>query len=213
MGYLGKIITGAAIGVGAIAAAPFTGGGSLLAGATLVESLAGASVVAAGAGLLGAGAGAISASMEEDEHIEDIKNAKEKSFEDGIKEGKIKSVEEIKKYADFYIAVTAVAYYFARIDGSISKEEQMEIDYNLNIIKQNCDISDAVKNKIVELTNNGSLSWDEVERYLNNVSVDTLNELMTNAQAIVEASDGITIKEADAIEKLKAYIGYRYIKG
>lgn len=42
MGYAGKILVGAFIGVGAIAAAPFTGGGSVLAGASLATSLLGA---------------------------------------------------------------------------------------------------------------------------------------------------------------------------
>lgn len=46
MGYLGKALIGAVVGVGAIAAAPFTGGGSLFAGATLMSSLAGAGVAA-----------------------------------------------------------------------------------------------------------------------------------------------------------------------
>lgn len=50
---VGKVIAGIAIGVGAVAAAPFTGGGSLLAGAGLVGSLAGAGALAVGAGLVG----------------------------------------------------------------------------------------------------------------------------------------------------------------
>ena len=41
MSYL-KILGGAAVGVGAIAAAPFTGGGSLFGAATLLTSLTGA---------------------------------------------------------------------------------------------------------------------------------------------------------------------------
>ncbi len=47
----GKILAGAAVGVGAVAAAPFTGGGSLLGAATLASSLAGAGTVAAAAGV------------------------------------------------------------------------------------------------------------------------------------------------------------------
>ena len=46
MGW-GKILGLAALGVGAIAAAPFTGGGSILGAATLAGSLAGAGTIAA----------------------------------------------------------------------------------------------------------------------------------------------------------------------
>ena len=41
-----KVLGGVAIGVGAIAAAPFTGGGSILGAATLVGSLTGAGALA-----------------------------------------------------------------------------------------------------------------------------------------------------------------------
>ena len=40
-----KILGGAVLGVGAIAAAPFTGGGSILGAATLASSLAGVGIV------------------------------------------------------------------------------------------------------------------------------------------------------------------------
>ena len=55
-----KILAGAAIGVGAVAAAPFTGGGSVLGAATLVASLSGAGTAAAavGAGVVGGAVGA-----------------------------------------------------------------------------------------------------------------------------------------------------------
>ena len=64
----GKILAGAAVGVGAVAAAPFTGGGSLLGAATLASSLAGAGTVAAaaGVGVAGAAAGAAWAVSDED---------------------------------------------------------------------------------------------------------------------------------------------------
>ena len=55
MGYL-KIVGGAVIGVSAIAAAPFTGGGSVLAATGLLGSLAGAGTIAVATGAAAAGA-------------------------------------------------------------------------------------------------------------------------------------------------------------
>ena len=67
MGFWTKVIGGAVIGVGAIAAAPFTGGGSLLGAASLASSLAGAGALAAGAGAAGATAGAVMGRREKEE--------------------------------------------------------------------------------------------------------------------------------------------------
>ena len=66
---LGKILAytvgGVALGVGAVAAAPFTGGGSLLGGASIIASLAGAGVVAGVAGVAGAAGGAVVQNFED----------------------------------------------------------------------------------------------------------------------------------------------------
>ena len=65
----GKILGLAALGVGAVAAAPFTGGGSILGAVTLAGSLAGAGTIAAaaGAGVAGAAAGYAMSRKEEEE--------------------------------------------------------------------------------------------------------------------------------------------------
>ena len=71
MGF-GKILGLAVLGVGAIAAAPFTGGGSILGAATIAGSLAGAGTIAAaaGAGAVGAGVGYALSRKEEEEEQE-----------------------------------------------------------------------------------------------------------------------------------------------
>ena len=77
MGFWKKVIGGAVIGVGAIAAAPFTGGGSILGAATLAGSLAGAGAAAAGAGVAGAAAGAALDSRSKDKHKKDLEQARQ----------------------------------------------------------------------------------------------------------------------------------------
>ena len=72
----GKVLAGALIGVGAVAAAPFTGGGSLLGAATLAGSLTGAGAVAAGAGAVGAAVGAAVADSDETERQAENRRAK-----------------------------------------------------------------------------------------------------------------------------------------
>ena len=77
-----KILGGVAIGVGAVAAAPFTGGGSLLAaGVSLGSSLAGAGAVAAAvaAGSAGAVAGAALSKQEDEQRKREIDRTKKEA--------------------------------------------------------------------------------------------------------------------------------------
>lgn len=211
MGKLGKVLLGTALGVGAIAAAPFTGGGSILAGASLASSLAGAGTIAlaTGAGAVGAIGGAVVGEIDEEKRTEEIKNAKSSSFKDGVQESKAKSAKEIKKYADFMLATTALSFYAARCDGRISKEEQLEIDYDLDSIRKNTDLPDQVKNKLLEIEKDVNLSWKEVIKYLNKVSVDTLERLYNDVDEIVKADGKVTKKEKEVMKNFSDYLAKR----
>lgn len=84
-----KVIGGAVIGVGAVAAAPFTGGGSLLGGATLLTSLAGAGTIATavGAGVAGA---VIAANLDGDKEV------REQGYKEGYQDAKAEHVRELE---------------------------------------------------------------------------------------------------------------------
>lgn len=160
----GKILAGVAIGIGAVAAAPFTGGGSLLGGATALASLAGTGtiVAAAGAGLTGAVVGAAMADSEEKEK-ENIKN-------EGKAEGKAEYLLEIGKLekkliealtnlkshdAHFkaIIALEAVGVACAACDGDFSDKEKEEIgEFVKGMLDQK--IPEDVKQKIQSVYDN-----------------------------------------------------------
>ncbi|EGR0942957.1 TerB family tellurite resistance protein [Vibrio cholerae] len=133
-----KILGGVAVGVGAVAAAPFTGGGSIFGAVTLAGSLAGAGTVAAaiGAGAVGA---AVGAAMDSDDDI------KKKAYSDGKAEGiaenaaKLQQLENKLKqalaklkdsaaYYDTIYAMEAVALAVAHCDGSFCDDERKQID-------------------------------------------------------------------------------------
>lgn len=107
---LGKILGLAALGVGAVAAAPFTGGGSVLGAATLAGSLAGAGAAAAGAGAVGAAAGAALSSNEDEEY----------NFEP----------EETNPESIPFLVATL--YTLANIDGIVDENEEAFIDVQIN---------------------------------------------------------------------------------
>ncbi len=210
---LGKVLLGAAIGVGAVAAAPFTGGGSLLAGASLAGSLTGAATVAvaAGAGTLGAVSGAVINEMEEEEREAERHRAKERGFEDGYTEGQIAAMErvneilkDVRKRDDFLIALTAVCYAVANCDGEISSEELDELDYYLNVIKNNSTLPPAVKGQLTRVKN-AKAPFNKVTRKLDRVDIEDLDAFEEIIENIVQADDYVAPEELDVLEEWRAY--------
>lgn len=220
MGNLGKVLFGTAVGlatgIAALALAPVTGGASLAAGAVLAAAGTGAAttgtVVAVGAAGAAAGAagGAIIQHMQDGKKTEEkVRTAKTASFRDGVNEGKAQTVSEIRKYTDFCLATTALSYYVARCDGNISKEEQLEIDFDLDAIKKNPDIPDAVIAEIERISSNEHISFEYVTQYLDKVSIEALKSLKSDIDEIIEASDGISKEEEFAKQRFEDYLKRR----
>lgn len=135
-----KILGGVAVGVGAVAAAPFTGGGSVLAGVSLMGSLAGASTVAAAVGA-GAVGGAIGASMGgsdegSQQERERANRAEEKLAQKAAEAERLRKdiervkphAEDMKKLHEFIVAAFAVGICAANCDGEIHPEERAQIE-------------------------------------------------------------------------------------
>lgn len=147
-------------------------------------------------------------------YVDKKKNAKFietklRSFEDGIKEGKVEAVDYIKKYANFCLAATAVSYYFARCDGEISEEEQLEIQFDLDSIIKNKDLPLEIKNKMAEISLNQDLQFEEVAGYLDGVGDETVLEFQKDIDEILFA-DGVVIDaEKEAKAKFNDYLKNR----
>lgn len=152
-----KVLGGAAIGVGAIAAAPFTGGGSLAGGATLIGSLAGAGTVAAavGAGVAGA---VVAANLDSDEEIRKAgveagrKQAKAEHLAEitYLKQQLEKAMQSLKlagKHFDAIIALNAVAVATANCKGGITAEDSESIEMFITGVSAGT-IPKAVQDKI-----------------------------------------------------------------
>lgn len=209
MGYLGKCILGATIGVAAVAAAPFTGGGSLFGGATLAASLSGAGAIAGIAGVAGAAGGAMVQGGEDVKKAKLIKEAKKYAFLDGINKGKEMSVEQIQKFADFCLATTALSFWIARCDGQVDEKELLELQFDLDSIKKNADLPDAIKNELARISVNENLSFGDVKKYLDKVSVETLIELKSDIEEIIMANGTISKDEEKAKNKYMKYLHER----
>jgi hypothetical protein len=152
-----KVLGGVALGVGAVAAAPFTGGGSLLGAASLAGSLAGGTAIAAAVGA-GVAGGVVAAASEN----EDVAKARREGERDGKKQAqelldaiaaykiKVKSAEQ---HYSLVVAMHAVGLACANCDGDISSEESEEIDAFVSGAAR-ANIPKGVKEQLTKLRDN-----------------------------------------------------------
>ncbi|MBU1026173.1 MAG: hypothetical protein KKA31_00415 [Candidatus Margulisbacteria bacterium] len=160
----GKILAGVAVGVGAVAAAPFTGGGSLLGGASLIASLTGAGTIAAavGAGAVGGVVGVAVADRDDNEkkQIKDQGRAEGKA-ENALEMEKLfsklsQAIEKLKSHDEHFkaiIAMEAVGVSCAACDGDFSDDEREELgEFVKGMIAQS--IPKDVKEKIQSIYDN-----------------------------------------------------------
>ncbi|EDZ62137.1 hypothetical protein SMGD1_0270 [Sulfurimonas gotlandica GD1] len=198
MGF-GKILGLAALGVGAVAAAPFTGGGSLFGAATLGASLAGAGAIATGAGVAGAAAGAAWSRKDDeneqkkDEEISSLNKKAEKfqqAFEDAVNEFK-----GDKEYFNYIIACSAVGIAAANSDGEIVKEEIDEINEFVGGIS-NANYPKHVVEAIAKLIDNPP-TLNEAISYMKHVQKSNHESIRDLIELVIEA-DGKVLEEEKA---------------
>jgi len=208
---LGKVLGFAALGVVAVAAAPFTGGGSILAATTAAGSLAGAGTiaVAVGAGAVGAGVGKVLADNEKEEKDELIKanaklNSKAQEYEKEFKKA-IARFEGDKEYFNYIIATTAIGISMANADGEISEEERVELDEFVGGIAQS-NYPEHIKGIIGEIYKNPP-SFNDAMVHLKKVSPSNYNSIKDMLELVMEADGDIHEKEKAFLNAFEVNIG------
>lgn len=196
MGW-GKILGLAALGVGAVAAAPFTGGGSLLGAASLAGSLAGAGAIATGASIAGATVGAVLSSNEDDE-----KKAQETKIAEYNQKAKKaeKALKEHEKHTNLILALSALGCAMANADGEISPEEIEELKEYVGGLSSKSYPTHIVK-QIEEMISNPP-TFNEAMKHLKKVDTIEYPEIR-NFLVMVMESDSVVHKKEEAF--LKAF--------
>lgn len=209
MGF-GKILGLAALGVAAVAAAPFTGGGSLFGAATLAGSLAGAGAIAAAgtAGAVGAGVGyALSRKEEEEEKVKNEKIAelrkKAEKFEEDFKRA-ISQFQGDKEYFNYIIASTAMGMAIANADGQISNDELIEINEFIGGMASS-NYPQHIVYTITQLKDNPP-SFNEAMKYLEKVNVTNYESIRSLIELVIEADGIIHEKEKAFLEAFNSAI-------
>ena len=202
----GKILGGILVGVGAIAAAPFTGGGSLFAaGVSLSAALGGTAAAAAvGAGIAGGTAGAVIANKEKKEKEQANKN----HFNEGVKSGENKAKQKFnnilktqKERDELMLISIKIGVYVSKIDGVIDKNELEELNKLCLFINQNPTTPQFIKEEVNRIINS-NITYSEL-----NIEIDRFLETKSEnykSQTIIFFDKLIaTIINADKYEHTK----------
>lgn len=198
-----KVLGGAVVGVGAVAAAPFTGGGSVLGAATLAGSLAGTTAAAAATGAAAAGvaAGYASDKSEKNKIDDDKKNAVKtaelrKDAEMNIKMGKLKDdmariLNETSGFRDnFFITAFAVGISAAYADNFLSEEERESMELAIAGISKTDTLSDVAQKRIEEMFEqrpSQAEAWSLIQR--NNLNTPKYIKMFTDIIEMVIYAD------------------------
>jgi len=209
MGF-GKILGLAVLGIGAVAAAPFTGGGSIFGAATLAASLTGAGAIAAAgaAGAAGASVGyVLSRKEEEEEQAKNEKiaelNKKAEKYEEELKKA-ISQFQGDKEYFNYIIASTAMGMAVANADGEISSEELIEINEFVGGMAS-LNYPQHIVTQIEEFKNNPP-SFNEAMKYLERVSESNYESIKNLIELVIEADGFIHEKEKAFLEAFNSSI-------
>ena len=198
----GKILGFAALGVGAIALAPFTGGGSVAGAISLAASLEGAALAVAGAaaagGAIGGAVGMASAKKEEekDEEISKLKKKADK-LEKALKEA-LNRFQGDKEYFNYIIAMTAMGVSMANSDGEISSKEIEEMEEFIGGIASS-NYPKHIKSEIAKLYKNPP-TFNTALEYLKKVNHSNYESIKEMLEIIMEADGCIHPKEKAYLE-------------
>lgn len=159
-----KVLGGAALGVSAIAAVPFTGGGSVIGAVTLLGSLSGAGVAAASAGATGAAAGAAwgkygknkqkKAEEKTKQTVRQEEAAKHALELDKLKHQLAQMMQDIASREQFTVTAFALGICCANADGHICESEMEELDVLVSGIGTSNKFSKTTKMQIAEMKRN-----------------------------------------------------------
>lgn len=143
-------------------------------------------------------------------HANDEKKFKKRSkdiYKLGYKEGSEYTSKKAKKeLVDPILAKLAIAYYVAQADGKVSKEETNKINNAVGILVSRNNFPQKIQNEINKITNNSNLTFEDVSKYLDKVSLNKLNEFDESLYQIASNTSNVSYKEKAAINEFEDYI-------
>ena len=134
------------------------------------------------------------------------KQARMSGFGDGIKQGAY--LAGTKRF-NFFYAYVATMCYFLRADGEFSSQEQLWVEEQFDNLQLGLTIPEAVKDKLLSIIADDSLTFDAVKEFLKPVEISQLESISQRVQIAIEIDEEITEEELAANELFNAYITER----
>lgn len=200
-----KVFAGAAVGVGAVAAAPFTGGASVAGAVRVLTTMSAAKAVAVG---VGAGVDMVKKNAEKK-----YNRAREEGYQqaktqyklqiDKLQEQLTVMMADISKREQFIVTAFALGICCAYADGHVCNTEMDELDYLVAGIGRSDMLSETTKKQIIDMQMsppNLSTVWAMIKKH----RFDTEHHLQifsTVVEMVVHADEMETPEERAFIER------------
>lgn len=127
-------------------------------------------------------------------------------FGDGIKQGAY--LAGTKRF-NFLYAYVATMCYFLRADGEFSPQEQLWVEEQLDNLQLGFTLPEVVKDKLLSIIADVSLTFDDVKAFLEAVEVSQLDSISKKVQIAIEIDEEITEEELAANKLFNEYITER----
>lgn len=129
------------------------------------------------------------------------------AHKEGLKKGAKLGAEEASRVFIYpVLAECSIAYYMARVDGNITKEEKMILDQSFGQLIKKESIPAPIIKEIKKIQNKKDIDFDFVKQYLNKTDIKGLSDIKKTIIEIAKASDGISESEKSVIEEFESYV-------
>lgn len=135
-----------------------------------------------------------------------LKRSRIAGFRNGIDQGAYLA-EEARM--NFYYAYIATLHHFLQLDGEYSPEEEQWLRDSLEHLKLDGGLTDEAKEKITNIIDNETHSFDNVKPHLDKVSLRSLDSIAEQVVIAVEIDEAVTEEEAQAQKMFSDYVDAR----
>lgn len=140
-----------------------------------------------------------------------LQKEKKISFKYGVEKGVALGEEDIQRiYLYPALAGISMAYYMARSDGSISREEKWILDSKTDDLIKNPEIPPVVVKEVKKIIKNQDISFKDVREYLDELSFENVKRIYSSIIQIAEANGTVTTQEKRILGEYEDYLTEQY---
>lgn len=132
------------------------------------------------------------------------------AHKEGLKKGaKLGAEEAAKVFIYPVLAECSIAYYMARADGNVSKEEKRILDQSFGELIKKESIPEPIIKEIKKIQSKKDIDFEFVKHYLNKIDIKGLADIKKTIVEIAKATEGVSEEEKVVINEFESYINER----